>query len=609
MTRETNRLGRFFWKLFLGNALVVALVLILSLRIARDELEGQWLRDLKEQLVLQARTVAHHVEDRFSAAQAAELNAVAHGIGSLSPELRVTLIAPDGVVWADSAAEPATMESHADRPEIIAARQSGIGESLRRSHTVGQELLYVAVRVGAPEAPRGFVRLSMPAHRIATATHAMRSLTWKIGAVGLTAALALGLGLALVWSAPLRRITAIANSLSRGDLSARVPPGGADELGDLARSFNRMRDHLVRQLGTIDQQRRNLESLIRALNEAVIVVDAPGRIALTNPAADRLLALARAGGEPLPGAPAGRPVHECVDHSQLSRVLSPHTPAPAVADVRLHFEAPDGGETWLARTATVELAAPGDGAAGVRPGRLVVLTNATELTRAVQMKADFVANASHELRTPLSAIRAAVETLLHMDLAHEADAARHFVEVVDRHSGRLAELASDLLELSRLESPEALFPAEPVDLPAALAELQARFAAPLEAKRLRSRRGAARPARWCRSARSCCGWCSTTWSTTRSSSASPAASCASRARRSTMASRSRCRTAAAAFPRNTRRASSSGSTRSSGRARGAIRRARRASAAPGWGWRSSGTPSPHGRGPCGCTAPWARERA
>jgi len=113
------------------------------------------------------------------------------------------------------------------------------------------------------------------------------------------------------------------------------------------------------------------------------------------------------------------------------------------------------------------------------------LTDITELARTMQVKTDFVANASHELRTPLSAILAAVETLLSMDLTVDADAARPLLRVVDRQSERLQDLVNDLLDLSRVESPTAQFESEPLDVAAVLAELHARFIDRLEQKQLR----------------------------------------------------------------------------------------------------------------------------
>ena len=72
------------------------------------------------------------------------------------------------------------------------------------------------------------------------------------------------------------------------------------------------------------------------------------------------------------------------------------------------------------------------------------------MKRLEQVRADFVANVSHEMRTPLTAIQGYAETLLH-NPPSDPRMARHFLNVVTRHSERLGRLIDDLLALSDLE--------------------------------------------------------------------------------------------------------------------------------------------------------------
>ena len=57
---------------------------------------------------------------------------------------RITLIAADGTPLFDSEAKVATMQNHANRPEFIAARATGVGQSKRFSATIGAETYYYA---------------------------------------------------------------------------------------------------------------------------------------------------------------------------------------------------------------------------------------------------------------------------------------------------------------------------------------------------------------------------------------------------------------------------------------------------------------------------------
>ena len=61
--------------------------------------------------------------------------------------IRVTIIDNDGRVLADSDADAKAMENHKSRPEIFDATYKPYGTSIRESHTVGKELLYVAKKI------------------------------------------------------------------------------------------------------------------------------------------------------------------------------------------------------------------------------------------------------------------------------------------------------------------------------------------------------------------------------------------------------------------------------------------------------------------------------
>src|SRR5260370_3550382 len=67
--------------------------------------------------------------------------------------VRVTVIASDGQVLADSQSDPQTMENHAGRPEIREAFAKVDGQSIRHSVTINRDLLYYAVRLSVAAAP------------------------------------------------------------------------------------------------------------------------------------------------------------------------------------------------------------------------------------------------------------------------------------------------------------------------------------------------------------------------------------------------------------------------------------------------------------------------
>jgi two-component system phosphate regulon sensor histidine kinase PhoR len=438
------------------------------------------------------------VEDRFDREHAAELERQLSGL--TDDQIRVTLILTDGTVLADSKADRGQMESHASRAEVREALESGWGRDTRVSRTLGRNLTYLAVRVGPPEAPRGVVRTAMAVRSIGERATARETIIWTIALVGLAAAVIFALGLSWLWSKPIGRITETARGLSRGDFSARARVISHDELGVLARSLNEMRQNIVAQLTTIDRQRRTLESLLAQLHEAVVVAGPDGRVILINPAALAMLGTAPADPDAAKKQ-EGKTVEQCVPQYQLQQLLVPGSQDasngqtedhasrdPRMQEVRLQLDAPAGKVSVLARAADIVLpgltASHTDGASSATMGRLLVLTDITELNRMIQVRADFAANASHELRTPLSAIRAAVETLMNLDFARDTESARQFAAMIERHSTRLEEMVSDLLALSRLESSPAQFRPEPVRIAELVSELHSHFRDRIEARQL-----------------------------------------------------------------------------------------------------------------------------
>ena len=501
------RLGRYFWKLFLVNAALMALVIAGCIWVIVSQLDALRQEELSRHLLAQASALEVAVRDRFDPAHSAELNALAQQVGSTELEgVRVTFVLVGGTVLGDSEANASEMESHADRPEVQQALASGSGESVRWSHTVAKNMKYVAVRVGAADAPRGVVRVSMAIQSIAARAHPTQRLVVMISLVSVLAAILLALALALLWSRRIQRVTQAARSISGGDLSARVDTIGNDEVALLGRSLNEMRERLSVQLETIDRQHRTLDSLVSQLREGVVVADAEGRIVLINSEAMGLLQLspAETGGSFL-----GQTVEQCIPQHKLQDLLrrtSSEVPSGTdetsresmdgtgdrletkTQEIELRLTTGTGVRSVLARAFDIRLPdVTGDGSspgASTHVGRTLVLTDVTELTRVMQVKADLAANASHELRTPLSAIRAAVETLRSVEASGDPAATSRFIDVIDRHSGRMEAMIGDLLKLSRLESGTERFEASPVSTKALFEELRTVFANAVATKNL-----------------------------------------------------------------------------------------------------------------------------
>ncbi|HNO78088.1 MAG TPA: ATP-binding protein [Phycisphaerae bacterium] len=472
--------SRFFWKLFVGHVVLLTGALVVCVWLIIDEVDQFYESELTEHLRGYATLLRERAEDQFDADHKVQLDDLAKTNGV--HELRTTFILADGTVLGDTLADPLSMESHANREEVMAAMKSGFGESTRWSNTVKQHMKYVALPVVDPNGLIGVVRVALPMRSITARLELAQALIWQVAAVALIVAVGLALGLTLMWSRRIERVTSAARLISRGDLSSDIDVEGRDEIAMLARSVNRMRGSLSTQMNMIDRQRRTLQYMLTRLDEGVVVANSDGVVILANPAAWKLLQVSE------PATSSDEPPTISALPAALREFLTPDDSLENKGRIERRITLGEGESLsiLLARVSRISLPDYTQTAdvATTKDGRILVLTDVTELTRATQIKADFVANASHELRTPLTAIRAAIETLISMNAERGATEDAALLDIIDRHSDRLGMMVADLLDLSWLESGTTRVTPVSVDPHELLVDLGERFADRLSAQKI-----------------------------------------------------------------------------------------------------------------------------
>ncbi len=103
-------------------------------------------------------------------------------------------------------------------------------------------------------------------------------------------------------------------------------------------------------------------------------------------------------------------------------------------------------------------------------GSLLLVQDLTRVRRLETVRRDFISNVSHELRTPLASLKALTETLRDGAL-EDPKAAPRFLGRIETEVDALTQMATELLELSRIESGQV--PLELKAVPAATLLLSA----------------------------------------------------------------------------------------------------------------------------------------
>jgi two-component system, OmpR family, phosphate regulon sensor histidine kinase PhoR len=221
---------------------------------------------------------------------------------------------------------------------------------------------------------------------------------------------------------------------------------------------------LSRRLSDLETDRARMEAILSGMVEGVLVVDGEGRLRLVNNAARRMLNLE----SHLLGRHYVEAVRQPGVVGQLGAALKGEHRAPI--EVPLDAVSAAGGPRIFRAQATP---------ASAEGGAVLVLHDisdlrrvdrvrrdfvANDLRRVDRVRRDFVANVSHELRTPLTAVRGYVEALMEEPI--EPAQRLKFLEVIDRHTGRMERLVRDLLRLARLDAQQETADVRAIDVAA-----------------------------------------------------------------------------------------------------------------------------------------------
>jgi two-component system phosphate regulon sensor histidine kinase PhoR len=408
-------------------------VLIAAGWYATHSFRNFYLNQTTEVLKARAILIRGQILPAFENQNYSKLDELCKKLGSES-STRITVVSASGVVVGDTDEEPLKMANHANRTEIIEAMDTGFGKSIRKSPTLGIDMMYVAVRL-KEDANLGIIRTSLP---ISDINKTLEDIYGKIllGVIVIVVcAAAVSFYIAERITKPIIEMEQIANNFAEGKLEQRVPPYSA-ELGALAESLNKMARQLDERIKTITRHRNELEAILTSMVEGVLAVDSGRHIVSVNRAASNLLNIE-------PEKAYGKTIEEVIRDVELlgfvRRTLESDTPVESEMMIQKEGE----------RFFQMHGASLSD-SQGKKSGAVVVLTDMTRMRRLENIRRDFVSNVSHELRTPVTSIQGFVEALRERNIT-EPEQVKRYLDIIARHSDRLNAIIEDLLSLSRLE--------------------------------------------------------------------------------------------------------------------------------------------------------------
>ncbi len=398
---------------FFATMITLAVSVVFIMGVLYSYFEKQLFSELKSQA--------------FYLASAAESYGAEY-ISSLNGgDKRITLISPDGVVLADTDADPSQMDNHSQRKEIAEAVKNGSGTSVRYSDTLTRKTIYYAVKLK----DGNILRISATHYSVAAA------------ALGLVHPMLIVIILALIISYFLsgRVSKAIIRPINDIDLENPEAAETYDELSPLLKKISAQNRTIARQIKEAEKSREEFRLITENMSEGFLIIDSMARLLTCNTAALRLLGY--------PGEmPAG--AFELSRSKGFVEVIE-----KALSGERAESSMSAGERSFsLIASPVFEEEKP--------IGAVIVILDMTEQVRREQLRREFTSNVSHELKTPLTSISGFAEIM--MEGGAPAEVVTDFSKSIYDEARRLISLVNDIIRLSELDEKGIALEKKPVDL-------------------------------------------------------------------------------------------------------------------------------------------------
>ena len=278
-----------------------------------------------------------------------------------------------------------------------------------------------------------------------------RRAIWSMGIIGI-AAVAIGIGFSLFLSnllvRPVQQMMQATQKISEGSYDVEVSIKSSDELGRLTEEFNSMAKKLQAyhslNIEQIMAEKRKSESIIRSIDDGLVLIDADCKVTDMNPMAGSILQVE-------PEKVVTRHFLEVVKNEQLfnyiKQSIESGKPPQIEEKQKVLTVERDGGRRHYQFSVT-----PVPGRPGSLLGVVLLLRDVTRLAELDRLKSEFVMTASHELRTPLTSIGMSIDLLLESAPKKLNDKEQQLLSAAHEDLQRLKVLVDNLLDLSRIEA-------------------------------------------------------------------------------------------------------------------------------------------------------------
>lgn len=424
--------NKIFRSVFFTSVLTLAAGLVLAFGVLFGAFEDRIEKELKSEAGYIAYSVENGDTDFFSKFS--------------DSDKRVTLIAANGDVIADTQAAASDMDNHADREEVKDALKYGSGTKVRYSETLTEKTIYYAQRLSNGNV----LRVSTTQYTIVTIILGLM----QPMIIVLVIAMALSFFLSSKVS---KKLIQPINSI---DLNNPENNDTYEELSPLLHKIINQRRTIDGQIEKAKQVQEEFKLITENMSEGFLVIDKNAKLLSYNSAALKLLDASAA----------------------EDNVLTLNRTSGFIDAVSNALKGRHAENTMLHADRTYNLIANPVFDKESVIGAVIVIIDVTETAKREAMRREFTANVSHELKTPLTSISGFAELMKSGGIPEETVV--DFSNSIYTEAQRLISLVSDIIKISELDEKDNRLDRESVNLYELAAEVINRLKPAAEKKNI-----------------------------------------------------------------------------------------------------------------------------
>lgn len=248
--------------------------------------------------------------------------------------------------------------------------------------------------------------------------------------------------------------------ISDGHFGTKIKLEGRKETKELIDIFNNLSTKLKiyedQNVGSILLERNKLEAVLMSIVNGVVVCNNEDEIVLINLAAEKMLSVS---GENVKGIQI-----QCYSDTQGKHCFRDKIEEFKDTPLDTILKNPPEFTVEIDRKIIKCTISPMFMQNDDYVGYIIIMLDVTKETEVNNLKNQFISNVSHELRTPVTVLRTYIDTLYTMGDELDEETRKEFTETANKEVTRLHRMVNDILDVSRLESPDVELEKEMTDI-------------------------------------------------------------------------------------------------------------------------------------------------